>query len=119
MKPSRLLLAGLALLAVPAASATHNVCHSEGSESGLGGVDVALQRGGFVCLGVLGLGVDEDVRAGPTYGASVRVISCSGQSCSDVVGSTGVMLVPDNDSPVCANGSCYEVVPCLLDSTCP
>lgn len=119
MKPPRILLAGLALLAVPAASATHNVCHSEGTQSDLGGVDVGVRHGGFVCLGVLGFGVDEDVRAGPTYGASVRVISCSGQSCSDLVGPTGVMLVPDEDSPVCANGSCYEVVPCLSDSTCP
>ena len=115
MKPYRLILAaGAILMAAPSALATgHNVCTNNvgdvsdpfgivGVDDPFTGTDVIL-----VCLGTEAYGGDVDVYAGPSYGATVRVVTCSGLTCTIAVDNTGAVV---------GSGG---LVLCVDDPTCP
>lgn len=126
MKPTTCVLtASLALFAMPYAAAVHNVCDNDATDvSVIGVVGVDDPNTGldgiFVCVGTEAVGVDPDVYAGPSYGATVRVLTCSGLGCGVVVDNTGALLVPvPSPGLVCIGSTCYEPVVCVLRATCP
>lgn len=110
-----LLAAGLLLMALPAARATHNVCDNDPTDVsdpfGVAGVDDPFTGldGIYVCLGTQAVGVDPDVYAGPEYGATVRVLTCSDLGC-DTTGNedssnTGVVIDDTGTPRICIDNA--------------
>lgn len=113
MKPAILLAALAAFLAsTPVAIATgHNVCSNDSTDVsdpfGIVGVDDPFtgNDGIYACLGTQAYGVDVDTGSGPTYGATVRVLTCSGLGCGETLGTTGA-AVGSGGLTLCYDGLC-------------